>query len=236
MSWATSCPCGRRGCDGYRRAGRGVALGYLQRGANPRDHVQADYRQGHLTRSLEMGRELPPRILVICATPIRGLETGIDVAFGHLPERLHDRAPIAIEDGAGCVQRGRTRIDEMQDAVRRAPKALAAHALHGLGLQVRTSQNTGAVLVSRVPRSIDAPLSVSFSVANAVGRRAPFQSKVEVRIASAKSPLEASRSTGAVPGSLRRSHCGRGIPRATPYRRAWGCRTRCRGRGRPGGQ
>ena len=56
------------------------------------------------------------------------------------------------------------------------------------GLQyVRTSWKQGAVSETRVPRIIEAPLSVSFSVAKGVGIFLPFQSNVEAIIASVKS-------------------------------------------------
>ena len=53
---------------------------------------------------------------------------------------------------------------------------------------VRTSAKSCARLVSRCSRSIEAPLSVSFSVAKVTASRMPFQSNDELRIASGKSP------------------------------------------------
>ena len=56
------------------------------------------------------------------------------------------------------------------------------------GLQyVRTSWKQGAVPETSVPSIIETPFSVSFSVANGVGRFGPFQSNVEAMMASEKS-------------------------------------------------
>ena len=58
------------------------------------------------------------------------------------------------------------------------------------GLQnVRTSAKSCARFVRRCMRSIETPLSVSFSVANVNGSRGPFQSKEVLSHASAKSPF-----------------------------------------------
>jgi hypothetical protein len=58
------------------------------------------------------------------------------------------------------------------------------------GLQyVRTSAKMLALFVSRWPKSMATPFRQSFSVATRYGSRMPFQSKLELSMASRKSPF-----------------------------------------------
>ncbi|MEN9991533.1 MAG: hypothetical protein RLZZ224_1235 [Verrucomicrobiota bacterium] len=110
------------------------ALGDLQRGAEAGDEVESAHRHGHAAfgeiacRPAATGEILGDRWV-----PGGGIEAGLDFLLGDFPEGFHHRLTIA---GllACAIQRGGTRVDEVQDAVlRHAFQFIARHAFHGIG-------------------------------------------------------------------------------------------------------
>ena len=59
--------------------------------------------------------------------PGGGLQARLDLGLGDLPEGLHHRLPVALLR-AGGVQRGRARIDQVDEAARGQPGQLVARS------------------------------------------------------------------------------------------------------------
>ena len=142
----------------------GPALGELKHGAEPVDEVEAHEGDGHLRVGLKVGGEpAAAEVLIVGAAPVGRTEHRFDIGIGDVEPLLHAAVSALVLRDAGGVERRRTRVDEVQEAVGGdALRAASAHPLDRLGAPVgaHVGEDGGAVGQQRLKEHGDAVAGV----------------------------------------------------------------------------